>query len=613
MAEADTFIGSKVSVLLQSGIKLEGTISCVEPSTQLMTLKNVSLLLPGQKPLQAPVYGVYGKDIKDLQVLSAPLQSQQQKQQQQRQREPILDNHLLEDIPPPKPRDESSAKTLETPMRSASASKPIRDNNYKKSKQQTAQYHSQPLYSRKKTFKDSNGNTNNDWAKENVEIFKEEEFDFQKNLNLFDKEKVFAEIREADNTAQEDLLVTINRLPQKNQQYLLQQKRQINLLPTENVLEHDNLKDDDDDDDYFEEDESDNGDSETQDEFMRTTATATTTTKKRMASSNSKNLTARIAKITLASKSNSSGSNSNKNQQQLSSTTIKTTKIVTKNTGIACSTVSPLQMARVEHECSQISDSFDHLVVENGGRGAASLILQLLSRTDIVSPSVNILVGNTKKGALGLAAARHLFNHGCSVTVCIITASSGNRYQQHNSLSDLVRPYYNALSSMKQKIADSNSSNSGRGEGELKITFDFDTDFLTAPDLIVDAMLGVDDNIVDMQGSFYYDEVCNVIEWANRQLKPILSIEFPSGIDAGTGIPLHPEHMIHPKWTLCLGAPLSGCKSLNVTGELYLMDVGIPKICWRKVGMKGNTIPWCADFLVALEYNTTEQPTSALL
>lgn len=33
------------------------------------------------------------------------------------------------------------------------------------------------------------------WAGEDVNIFIKEEFDFQKNLDMFDKAKVFAEIR----------------------------------------------------------------------------------------------------------------------------------------------------------------------------------------------------------------------------------------------------------------------------------------------------------------------------------------------------------------------------------------------------------------------------------
>lgn len=38
-------------------------------------------------------------------------------------------------------------------------------------------------------------NDNEGWAREDVNIFKEEEFDFQKNLDMFDKAKEFAKIR----------------------------------------------------------------------------------------------------------------------------------------------------------------------------------------------------------------------------------------------------------------------------------------------------------------------------------------------------------------------------------------------------------------------------------
>lgn len=37
---AEAFLGFKVSVLLHSGIKLEGVVSHIEPSTQQMTLKD---------------------------------------------------------------------------------------------------------------------------------------------------------------------------------------------------------------------------------------------------------------------------------------------------------------------------------------------------------------------------------------------------------------------------------------------------------------------------------------------------------------------------------------------------------------------------------------------
>lgn len=42
---------------------------------------------------------------------------------------------------------------------------------------------------------DNKRNGNDGWAGEDVDGFIEEEFDFQKNLNMFDKAKIFAEIR----------------------------------------------------------------------------------------------------------------------------------------------------------------------------------------------------------------------------------------------------------------------------------------------------------------------------------------------------------------------------------------------------------------------------------
>ena len=309
----------------------------------------------------------------------------------------------------------------------------------------------------------------------------------------------------------------MNRLPQKK----------VNLLPTENVLEIQKRSFITDDDDFG--DESDN-DSQTPDEYAR---------RRR--------------------KSNIVKSKEKKNVQ-----------ITTLKGGILCPSVSSLQMAHVEHECTKASSSFDELSIENGGRGSALLILQLL---DNLSTSVTILIGDNKNGALGLVAARHLVNHGCAVNACI--ASNQNSF---------INKYEVMAKQFGVNIQYGTHHHFGKS------------------DLIVDAILGADDKLIDIQDGPTYDSVCDTIHWANKQRTPILSIDFPSGMDASTGIPHHPEHVIRPKWTVCLGAPKTGCKSINITGELYLVDIGIPRLCWKRVGVKGNTIPWGADFLVALEY-----------
>lgn len=73
---------------------------------------------------------------------------------------------------------------------------------------------------------------------------------------------------------------------------------------------------------------------------------------------------------------------------------------------------------------------------------------------------------------------------------------------------------------------------------------------------------------------------------------------FPQPI---TGTPYHVGHRIKPKWTLCYGAPICGCSSRNVTGELFLADIGIPKSAWQKANVH-PTVPFGSDIIIALEY-----------
>ena len=70
------------------------------------------------------------------------------------------------------------------------------------------------------------------------------------------------------------------------------------------------------------------------------------------------------------------------------------------------------------------------------------------------------------------------------------------------------------------------------------------------------------------------------------------------------GLPFHVMHHIQPKWTLCFGAPKQGCTSRAITGELFLADIGIPSVSWRRIGISRCKIPWGAEFVIALEYDS---------
>ena len=73
---------------------------------------------------------------------------------------------------------------------------------------------------------------------------------------------------------------------------------------------------------------------------------------------------------------------------------------------------------------------FEEIMIENGGRSLATLILQAVGGNQRIKagsnfdpPYILILVGDHKSGAISLAGARHLLNHGCRVD-CLIPKDS---------------------------------------------------------------------------------------------------------------------------------------------------------------------------------------------
>ncbi|KAI9310956.1 YjeF N-terminal domain-containing protein [Dichotomocladium elegans] len=450
---AEAFIGFVVSVSLQSGLKLTGTVAHIEPASQQMTLKDVELQFPNQPVFYTSVYGVFGTDIVDLQVVSQAAAAAGTK--------PAVTRSIARDVPHQK---DDQPPTITIQQQGGS-----RQHDGKQSQQ-----------------------NNNGWADEDVNGFIEKEFDFQANLNMFDKKKVFAEIQERDDTAPETLLVTLNRLPRKPN------GSRTNLLPTENVLDGEPK------------------------ETSHKTAPA----------------------------------------------------IRTADTHINCVTVSPLQMAHAEHECIKVTGPSEVQLIENGGRGVSALALQRVQAGN--TPIVMVLTGNNKTGAYGVSTARHLANHGCHVVVC---AS-----EQLQNLCDTI----SMQESMFIRIG-----------GD--IIYDFDELNRWSPDLIIDAMVGSENKLMEQEDEKEeYEALRRMICWAGNQSAPVLSIDFPSAIGGGRG--RSAEHWIRPRWTVCLGAPKTGCSSTDVTGTLYMADIGIPRTCWKRAGVKGWTVPWGASFVVELEY-----------
>ena len=101
----------------------------------------------------------------------------------------------------------------------------------------------------------------------------------------------------------------------------------------------------------------------------------------------------------------------------------------------------------------------------------------------------------------------------------------------------------------------------------------------------------------------------NCIAYMEKCKTPIFSIDCPSGVHCETGKILDPKYRVIPKFTVCLGAPLTGLLTAQVTGELFLCDIGFPHWIWKKVGVAfpHTPEPFEDKKFVTMEYHYQEE------
>ena len=113
-----------------------------------------------------------------------------------------------------------------------------------------------------------------------------------------------------------------------------------------------------------------------------------------------------------------------------------------------------------------------------------------------------------------------------------------------------------------------------------------------APDLIVDALIGY-----RLAGA-PRGHARELIERANASMTPILSLDLPSGLCATTGAIREP--CVRAGATMTLGLPKTGLwknEAHEVTGELYLADIGIPDAVYTRAGVEPGPIFAKTDLL----------------
>ncbi|KAI7852447.1 YjeF N-terminal domain-containing protein [Circinella umbellata] len=281
-----------------------------------------------------------------------------------------------------------------------------------------------------------------------------------------------------------------------------------------------------------------------------------------------------------------------KTQEELKDVDDGTMPIIkTVGNGARCPVVTIEQMRKVEEICVSETGPNEEMMIENAGHGTSVMALKAIGGHRRIQPAnhnaapvVVVLAGNTKAGSYGLAAARHLANRGCHVYVMLA-------FRKEAKLSEGV--------TMQRKCAEF------AGAHIVDNIEDLPQQQKTPVDLIIDGLMGSEFSVSSLRGDYTTRELLwDSMDWANSNKAPVLSLDFPSGINASDGLPFHVMHHIQPKWTLCFGAPKQGCTSRAITGELFLADIGIPSVSWRRIGISRCKIPWGAEFVIALEYDS---------
>jgi NAD(P)H-hydrate epimerase len=180
-------------------------------------------------------------------------------------------------------------------------------------------------------------------------------------------------------------------------------------------------------------------------------------------------------------------------------------------------------------------------MMEHAGRSLAALALIRFEPA-----TVTVLAGPGGNGGGGLAAARHLANRGSSVTVVLARPDELTTVPAHQA--DVLR---------RMGVPTVNDPRPA--------------------DLVVDALIGY-----SLRGE-PSGRAAELIEWANQQPAPVLSLDTPSGLDVTTGHAGDP--CVRATATLTLALPKQGLLRSDAVGELYLGDISVPPWLYERLGV----------------------------
>lgn len=196
-------------------------------------------------------------------------------------------------------------------------------------------------------------------------------------------------------------------------------------------------------------------------------------------------------------------------------------------------------------------------MMENAGRAMALIASSVFLDGNARGKKIIVLAGTGGNGGGAMACARRLHNWGADVKV-IISKPAGR-------MTPAPAHQLSILRNMEVSVQLPNALESIEDRS----------------DLIIDGIIGYSLE-GDPRGG-----AKKMIEWANENTAPVLSLDTPSGIDLTTGTIYDP--VIKANATLTLALPKTGLFDeavKAVRGPLYLADISVPPALYAEPSIK---------------------------
>jgi NAD(P)H-hydrate epimerase len=214
------------------------------------------------------------------------------------------------------------------------------------------------------------------------------------------------------------------------------------------------------------------------------------------------------------------------------------------------------QVREIDRRASEDYGIPSIVLMENASRAVADAACEMLDNNCV--GEILILVGPGNNGGDGLAAARHLHNHGADVTIALL--ASPDKFKADALLN------YRITQSMKIQTVPA-------------------TPQLIETDptmLIIDALFGTGLNRPPE------DPFPAIVQAVTKSKTPVLAVDLPSGLDCDTGQPL--GLCVHAMRTVTFVAHKAGFAKESAQpylGRITVADIGAPRELIESIAQHG--------------------------